>query len=137
LGQPRSGVRFLITALLAGSAVLLQAAESFPPPLTTAQQVLALGLDTARQSFIPVRLQGLITYPEPAANLLYVQDYSAGIRVFYTNTDFEPVSGQTVIVEGTAAGGMFAPFVDCANVRVIGSSSIPEPCEAPAARMVA
>ena len=108
-----------------------------PASLTSAQQVLVLSLDAARQSLMPVRLQGLVTYPDPIAHIVYVQDSSAGIRVVYTNVDYQPAVGQLVVVEGTAAGGMFAPFVDCAGVRVVGSAAIPEPCEAPAARMVA
>src|SRR5438128_191637 len=108
-----------------------------PVPLTTAQQVLDLGLESARRAVIPVRLQGLVTYPDAGGGVIYVQDSSAGIRVAYTNANYQPASGQMVVVEGSAAGGVFAPFVDCANVRVIGSSAIPEPCEAPAGRMAA
>jgi signal transduction histidine kinase len=106
-------------------------------PLTSAQQVLDLGVDAARRLVLPVHLQGLVTYPDPGVNLIYVQDSSAGILVSYTNANYQPASGQMVMVEGIAAGGTFAPFVDCANVRVAGSSLIPEPCEAPAARMAA
>ena len=122
---------------------VVPAAEVSPPAsqqpalLTGAQQVLVLSLDAARQSLMPVRLQGLVTYPDPAAHIVYVQDASAGIRVVYTNADYQPAVGQLVVVEGTAASGMFAPFVDCASVRVIGSAAIPEACEASAARMVA
>src|ERR1044071_5360108 len=112
-------------------------ASSPTPPLTTAQQVLDLGLEGARRAVLPARIQGLVTYPDAGAGVLYVQDSSGGIRVSYTNANYQPSSGQLVVVEGTAAGGIFAPFIDCANVRVVGSSAIPEPCEAPAARMAA
>src|ERR1043166_7630387 len=122
---------------------VVPAAEVSPPAsqqpalLTGAQQVLVLSLDAARQSLMPVRLQGLVTYPDPAAHIVYVQDASAGIRVVYTNADYQPAVGQLGVVEGTGARRMFAPFADCASVRVIGSAGIPEPCEASAARMVA
>jgi signal transduction histidine kinase len=119
------------------SPISPEQSELTMPPLSSAQQVLDLGLQGARHSVFPVRLQGLVTYPDPGANLIYVQDSSAGIRVIYTNADFQPAPGQLVIVEGHAEGGVFAPFVDCANVRPIGSAPIPEPCEAPAARMAA
>src|ERR1043166_9095896 len=114
---------------------VVPAAEVSPPAsqqpalLTGAQQVLVLSLDAARQSLMPVRLQGLVTFPDPAAHILYVQDNSAGIRVVYTNANYQPASGQIVIVEGTAVAGQFAPYIDCANVRVVGSSAIPQPCE--------
>src|SRR5262249_30526215 len=94
------------------------------PPLTTAQQVLDFGLEGPRRSCVPVRLQGLVTYPEPNVHMIYVQDNSAGIRVIYTNANYLPASGQMVVVEGTAAAGMFAPFVDQSNVRVVGTSPI-------------
>jgi signal transduction histidine kinase len=127
----------LVTLAIWASLGWCPAAGASAQALTSAQQVLDLGLDVARQTLLPVHLEGLVTYPEPGANLIYVQDSSAGIRVVYTNATFQPVSGQRVIVEGTAAGGVFAPFIDCANVRVVGLSDIPEPCEAPAARMAA
>lgn len=117
--------------------VICTMADAAEPALTTAQQVLELGVESARRLQPPVRLQGLVTYPEPGAGMIYVQDSSAGIRVLYTNANYQPASGQLVIVEGTAAGATFAPYVDKANVRVQGFATIPEPCEAPAARMAA
>jgi signal transduction histidine kinase len=105
--------------------------------LATAQQVLDLGLEITRRVAYPVRLRGLVTYPEPGANMIYVQDGSGGVRVHYTNNHYQPVSGQLVVVEGTVAAGMFAPFIDKADVCVEGLSAIPEPCEASAARMAA
>jgi len=127
-------VSTLIFCLLAGTSKSEPAEHA---ALTSAQQVLDLGIDAARRLVLPVHLQGLVTYPDPGVNLIYVQDSSAGILVSYTNANYQPASGQMVIVDGIAAGGTFAPFVDCANVRVAGSSLIPEPCEAPAARMAA
>ena len=141
--RPACGTWISSVLWLIWAQAVVPAAEVSPPAsqqpalLTGAQQVLVLSLDAARQSLVPVRLQGLVTYPDPAAHIVYVQDASAGIRVVYTNGDYQPAVGQLVVVEGTAASGMFAPFVDCASVRVIGSAAIPEPCEASAARMVA
>src|SRR5215470_9637741 len=136
-------LRMLLAATLLAWAALTRAAEPPPagstnlPVLTTAQQVLELGLEVARVVPHPVRLQGLVTYPEPNAGMIYVQDGSAGVRVVYTNSNYQPASGQMVQVEGIASAGMFAPFVGSARVRILGSSAIPEPCEAPAARMAA
>jgi signal transduction histidine kinase len=124
----------MVAALFVAMALGRAAAAA---PLTNAQQVLELGLETARRSPLPVRLRGLVTYADPSVNLIYVQDFSAGIRVAFTNADHQLVSGQMVEVEGTAAGGMFAPFVDCAQVKVSGTSAIPEPSEVPASRMAA
>jgi signal transduction histidine kinase len=132
----RAGYAFVYCVLLFAALSNAQV-PPHSPPLTSARQVLDLGLENARRSPVPVRLEGWITYPDSGVNIVYVQDSSAGIRVAYTNADYPLHSGQRVLVEGTAAGGVFAPFVDCANVRVIGESSVPEPCEAQAARMAA
>src|SRR5213592_4462757 len=88
--------------IFSGTWMLALGASS--PPLTTAQQVLDLGLEAARRAVIPVRLQGLVTYPDAGAGVIYVQDSSAGIRVAYTNANYQPASGQVVVVEGSAAG---------------------------------
>src|ERR1051326_6265223 len=86
-----------------------QPTDTSLPVLTSAQQILDLGLEVARRAPHPVRLRGWITYPEPESGLLYVQDGSGGIRVHYTNASYEPVSGQQVLVRGSTAAGMFAP----------------------------
>jgi len=114
-----------------------QPTDTSLPVLTSAQQILDFGLEVARRAPHPVRLRGWVTYAEPGASLLYVQDSSGGIRVQYTNASYLPVSGQFVSVAGETAAGMFAPFISKADVQVEGSSSIPEPCEAPATRMAA
>src|SRR2546425_2009449 len=79
-----------LLALLWGQFAFAGAESALPPGnngalFTTAQQVLDFGLEAARRSSVPVRLQGWVTYPDPGANMLYVQDASAGIRVVYTN----------------------------------------------------
>jgi len=107
------------------------------PLLITAQQVLDLGLDAPTRALFPVRLEGRVTYPDPHANMLYIQDASAGIRVNYTNFNFQPAPGEIVVVEGTVSSGMFAPYIDCSSVRSLGPSTLPEPYQAAAARMAA
>ena len=130
-----------LASLLLSATAALPAEAHLParaqPVISSAQQLLDLGLETARRGAIPVRFQGWVSFPDSAANMIYVQDGSVGVRVVYTNADYAPVFGQAVQVEGTSAGGVFAPFVDCASVRVLGHSSIAEPCEAPASRMAA
>jgi signal transduction histidine kinase len=107
------------------------------PPLTNAQSVLDLGLEAARHTVFSARLQGSVTYPDPSANRLFLQDSSAGILVVYTNVSFQPSPGQIIVVDGTVAGGRFAPYIDCSHVRLIGFSAAPDPCEAQAARLAA
>jgi hypothetical protein len=60
------------------AAELAPVPQTVSPRLTTAHELLSLGLDTVRQAPFPVRLQGLVTYPDMAAHIIYVQDRSAG-----------------------------------------------------------
>ncbi len=87
------------------------------PLLTTVQQILDLGLDAPTRALFPVRLEGRVTYPDPHANMIYIQDSSAGIRVNYTNFNFQPAPGEIVVVEGTVSAGMFAPYIDCSSIK--------------------
>jgi len=130
-------IALLILGFWSFSGALAVWGATSPLPLTSAQQVLDLGVERTRHSPLQVRVEGIVTYPDATANMIYVQDSSAGIRVLYTNANYQPASGQSVVVEGTAVAGLFAPFIDCSNVRVVGASTIPAPCIAPAARMTA
>lgn len=127
----------LFSCSLAGAANQPLTVDTNLPVLNTAQQVLDLGLEFNRHFPHPVCLRGTVTYAEPGAALIYVQDESAGIRVVYTNTNYRPVSGQVVTVEGTTAAGTFAPFVNRAGVRLEGTAAMPDPCETPATRLAA
>ena len=128
---------FLIQVSFAPAAELSLAVNTNLPLLTTAQQVRDLGVEFTRHFPHPVCLRGTVTYAEPGAATIYVQDGATGIRVIYTNTNYQPVAGQDVTVEGTAAAGPVAPFVNRASVRVEGTAAIAEPCETPAARLAA
>src|SRR6185369_484845 len=127
--------------MLAGSVLLtgfaLQATEpALPangPLLTNAQQVLDLRIEAIRTNV--VRIRGVVTYPGPAAQMFFLQDASAGIRVYYTNLNYRPAPGQLVEAEGVAAAGTFAPFLDQAEVRITGSAPMPTPRISPAAAM--
>src|SRR5439155_12524071 len=55
------------------------------------------------------------------------------LRVFYTNSNYHPNSGQWVEAEGLLGAGSFAPFLDQADVRVLGSAPMPQPRVASAA----
>src|SRR5438105_362583 len=102
-------IALLILGFWSFSGLAVWGATS-PLPLTSAQQVLDLGVERTRHSPLQVRVEGIVTYPDATANMIYVQDSSAGIRVLYTNANYQPASGQSVVVEGTAVAGLFAPF---------------------------
>src|SRR5690349_18351566 len=85
--------------------------------LTSARQVLDLGLEVARQLPHPVCVQGMVTYVEPGTTTIYIQDHTGGLRVNYTNA-FRPVFGQSVIVQGAATASQIIPVIDRAEVRL-------------------
>lgn len=108
------------------------------PLLTNAQQVIALGVDGARQKPHPVRLRGVVTYPSiNIPNRLYVQDETAGIQVAATSLNFQPATGQSVEVEGTAGAGPSYVFINQAQVRLVGTGPLPEPRRVSAVRLAA
>jgi len=95
--------------------------------LTNAQQVLALGIEGARQAPHPVRLHGVVTYPVIRRPWFYVQDATGGILVVCTNLSHLPAAGQWVEVVGQAGPGLQAPHVLFADYTVLGTAPLPTP----------
>src|SRR5437879_4858208 len=80
----------IAVALLVASPLLTplsHAADASPVVLTNVQQVVDLGLETARHSTNLVLLRGVVTLPVAGASWAYVQDATAGILVTYTNAE--------------------------------------------------
>ena len=129
------------TGLLAGMCslglmALMPRASAAPPAtpeslpldlLTNAQQILALGIDGARQAPHPVHLRGVVTYPVIRRPWFYIQDATAGILIICTNMPTPPMPGQLVDVVGQAGPGLQAPHVFYADYHVIGSAPLPAP----------
>lgn len=106
--------------------------ESMPKPseslptLTDVASVRALSLEEARREY-PVRFEGVVTYVDPAWQLLFVQDETAGIHVQTDTVAWERIAvGQRVAVRGVSSPGDFAPSLDRATVRILGEGSLPE-----------
>ena len=100
---------------------------SLKPALTNVQQVLALGLDGARTSAAPVRLRGVVTYPNSQRIHFYLQDGTAGIVVSLSNTNLCPELAEEVEVTGTTGGSGSQIYVRGTAVRVIGPGKLPAP----------
>ncbi len=117
------------------------AAESIPaaplPLLTNAQQILALGVEGARHSPHPVKLNGVVTYTVFNGAWFYVQDETDGVLVVLSNATFHTTAGQRVEVVGRAGPGEFAAHVFEAEVRVLDTAPFPEPHRADHARLAA
>ncbi len=95
--------------------------------LTTALEVHQLPSSVAERAY-PVRLRAVITYYDPANQLLFVQDRSDGIFVELQDDGRKvPMrAADEVEVTGVTSAG-FAPNVSQARIRVLGHSSLPVP----------
>ena len=101
--------------------------EGSLPELTSAKGVHTLPVEEARRGY-PVHLRGVITYYNPAANGLCIQDDTGGIFV----TDLHDPNhvlhaGDFIDVHGVSAPGDFAPEVTRASVAFIRRGRFPEP----------
>ena len=119
-------------ALWCGATSLCAVAAAVPGPLprlpllTAVEQIHALSSAEAGRSY-PVRLRGVITDYDssPSISILFVQDSTGGI--FVQSEAKGLASGQLVEVEGVSSPGDYAPVVDRARLRVIGTSALPNP----------
>ena len=80
----------------------------------------------------PVAIEGVVTFHDPAWNLLFVQDAGAGIFVLLAEAaaPIDPADvavGQRVRVEGVVGGGDFAPIIGKPVVRNLGPGTLPTP----------
>ncbi len=135
----------LLSALAAASLLLggsipgsFAADPGAPTLLTNVQQILNLGIDGARNSMLPVRVRGVLTYASGEyPGWIYLQDATAGMLFICTNLNFPPTPGLFVELEGVAEAGALAPYVKNANARVLGEAPLPQPWRAPAQRLAA
>jgi len=94
--------------------------------LRVAEQVRQLSAEEAGRGY-PVRLNGTITWADPAADFFFVSDVSGGVCVFRP-PDFTARLwvGARVDVDGTSAAGKFTPVVFASNVRWSAIVDLPE-----------
>jgi signal transduction histidine kinase/ActR/RegA family two-component response regulator len=119
----RSLVRVLLTALVYGSV-----AHAAPKVLDSAAQIRALPAKEAARG-LPVRLRGVVTYYDPGAIDLFVQDATGGIYVA-CDKPLAVERGQQVEVTGITGPGDFAPVVLHPQARVLGPGTLPRPSSA-------
>jgi PAS domain S-box-containing protein len=140
--SPNPMFPFLLRCAVAATTLLVAAVECpAQTPLRTAREVRELGNAAARQSRPPAQLRGTVTFcyhraPRPF-QFLYLQDDTGAVLVYLYDlkTVLEP--GTIVDVSGTVNGGMFAPAVDGATARIVGTGPVPEPLRAPVAEFAA
>lgn len=102
------------------------------PAITTVREVRDLTPEKAALR-LPVRLQGVITYADPIARQLFLQDASGGIYVRYSAP--EPMTAETrATVIGITGPGGFGPVIVAPKVRVEGHAAFPTPIAASVGR---
>jgi PAS domain S-box-containing protein len=75
----------------------------------------------------PVRLRAVVTYADPADNLLFIQEGTDGLYVHPSYRDLGVRPGDSVIVEGFTAPGGLAPIVVEPRLVRLGGTRLPEP----------
>jgi signal transduction histidine kinase len=110
--------------------------------LTTVAEVRGLTLEEADRG-LPVRLNGVVTYAEPARDLLYLQDETGGMFIpsQWKMTDGNSTSaaqrqGAWIEIAGVTSKGKFMPFpapeADGAiKARLLGERPLPRPEQPP------
>ena len=126
-----ASVGLLLATVLANAAVA--AAESPHgqlPTLVNASQIHGLTSEQAARGY-PVRLRVIVTYYDcyldPAHPNFFVSDETGAIFVIQaSNRDLHLHPGEVIEVSGVTGPGNFAPIVDHATVRLVGSSPLPD-----------
>jgi PAS domain S-box-containing protein len=89
--------------------------------LTEAAQVLNLSPTEADRRY-PVNLKAVVTCFDARAELLFVQDDTAGIYVWAYRPTFSVKPGEVVRIHGTTAAGGYSPIVSLAELERTGES---------------
>lgn len=110
--------------------------------LTTVAEVRGLTLEEAERG-LPVRLNGVVTYAEPAQNLLYLQDDTGGM---FIPSQWKMTDGSTsaaaqrqgawIEIAGVTSKGKFMPFPapeadGTIKARLLGERPLPRPEQPP------
>ncbi|WCJ58339.1 ATP-binding protein [Fontisphaera persica] len=119
----------------AGAAPAEEAVPGSSTLLTNIQQVRKLPLEMAARG-LPVRVQGVVTYADPAWRSFFIQDETAGIYVGDVGNNFLPMAGDWVELEGITLPGHFAPIIGYRRVERLGIQPLPNPVVVPLFQLV-
>jgi signal transduction histidine kinase/DNA-binding response OmpR family regulator len=103
--------------------------------LTRIEDIRSLTAPEASRGF-PVSLVATITFADPVQGLVFVQNGTAGIFVESHHVDFESLhEGERVQVSGVTGPGEFAPQIERAQFKVLGTAPLPAPAAVEAERL--
>jgi signal transduction histidine kinase/CheY-like chemotaxis protein len=105
----------------------IQAEIAKLPLLTEIGQVHNLPAIEAARGY-PVHVHGVVTYADPVARSVFVQDATGGIYLqMWSASGTVPHSGEAVDVNGISGPGDFAPVIAHPVLQVLGDGRMPEP----------
>lgn len=96
------------------------------PTLDRIESVLDVSRENADRAY-PVDVEGVVTYVDPAWQIMFVEDETAGIYVDADSISWGTVrAGQRVSLRGQTSRGEFAPVITNATVTSMGPGAFPE-----------
>ncbi len=104
--------------------LLCASAATQAKPLERAAQIRELSAVDAAKG-LPVHLRGVVTYYDPLAPDLFVQDETAGIYVA-CDAPARITRGQQVEITGVTGPGDFAPVVLHPQIHILGPGKLPK-----------
>lgn len=121
-------ISLLLPGLVAG---LTEPNRSGPglPVLTSAADIRALTLAQASKGY-PVHLKGVVTYFDPVAPDMFVQDSTGGVWVDWNKNCPRPEIGEFINLTGFTEQTGFAPDIAKPVWQVLGRSAMPKPIRA-------
>lgn len=119
----------LAATAIDGPTVAKAADVERAPVLTNVLQVVSLDPELARPGKVEARLKGVLTYFVGRRMPWYfLQDETGGVLVTTdSEMPFPIASGQLVELEGTLAAGVWLPYVQQRQVRLLGTAPMPAP----------
>ena len=116
---------FLTLAILAVLVpVVWRASRVHQSTLRTAAQIARRKVDESG-SLPAARVDGVVTYADPADNLLFVQDATGGVRVSLGEDSSSYSPGQRVTVTGVVSDQAFSPVILNPRIVVRGREPLP------------
>jgi PAS domain S-box-containing protein len=120
LGRGKNAVVWL--AVLLSCAVQAHAAKDSLRTLTKVSQIRALSAAEAARK-LPIQLKGVITYAAPDYFVTFFHDDTGGIYLFEFETKL--AAGDLVEVDGNTTPGEYAPSIEHATIKVLGTAPLP------------
>jgi signal transduction histidine kinase len=127
IGGPEAVLTEAVRQKTGGTAVVEPRRDPDLPTIRTAAGIRALSREEAERGY-PAQLEAVVTYVEPDATSLWVQDASAGVSIANTaRRALRLAPGTRVQIEGFTGRGSVAPLLVATRVRLLGPAPLPPP----------